>query len=104
MFWSSQYELEILNELYHQVRFRVTEFEIAQRGGGGDSLIKVGTDVRARALNFWQVLTKKCVIFDKRVKEVTYLLKVSNISNFGTLKLMKTCSVIRFLGTFLPGH
>ena len=60
---------------------------------GGDSLIKVGMDVRARvlgilgvnlfpgirfrevnvawALSFWQFLTKKCVIFDKRVKKVT---------------------------------
>ena len=58
--------------------------------GGGDSLIKVGTDVRARALgisgvnfcpgirfcklNFaralgvWQLLTKKCLIFDKSDK------------------------------------
>ena len=52
----------------------------------------------ARTLDFWQFLTKKCVIFDKKA---TYLLK---ISNFGTLKLMKTCPVIRFLGTFLPGH
>ena len=62
--------------------------------GGGDSLIRVGTDVRAQALGmlgvnfclgirfwdvnfartlgYWQFLTKKCVIFDK---EVTYLLK-----------------------------
>ena len=31
------------------------------------------------------------------MKKVTYLLK---ISNFGTLKVMKTCPVIRFLGTF----
>ena len=88
-------------------------------GGGGDSLIKVGTDVRARALGtsgvnfclgirfwevnfagalgFWQFLTRKCVIIDKRLKKVTYLLK---IFNFGTLKVMKTCPVIRFLGTF----
>ena len=29
----------------------------------------------ARALGFWPFLTKKCVIFDKRVKKVTYLLK-----------------------------
>ena len=91
-------------------------------GGGGDSLIKVGTDVRARALGisgvnfcpgirfwevnfawalgFWQFLTRKCVIIDKSEK-VTYLLK---IFNFGTLKVMKTCPVIRFLCTFLPGH
>ena len=90
---------------------------------GGDSLIKVGTAVRAQALGisgvnfclgirfwevnfawalgFWQFFTKKCIIFDKRVKKVTYLLK---ISNFGTLKFMKTCSVFRLLGTFLPGH
>ena len=44
------------------------------------------------------IFDKKCVIFDKKV---TYLLK---ISNFGTLKFMKTCPVIRFLGTFLPRH
>ena len=57
---------------------------------GGDSLIKVGTDVRAWTLGFsgvnfcpgirfwevsfawvlgfWQFLTKKCVIFDKSEK------------------------------------
>ena len=43
-------------------------------------------------------------IFDKkmckRVKKVTYLLK---IFNFGTLKVMKTCPVIRFFGTFCLG-
>ena len=56
----------------------------------------------AHALGFWEFLTKKCVIIDKRVKKVTYLLK---IFNFGTLKVMKTCPVIRFLGTFsVPGH
>ena len=55
----------------------------------------------AWALGFWQFLTKKCVIFDKRVKKVTYLLKNSN---FGTLRFMNTCPVIRFLGTLLPGH
>ena len=87
--------------------------------GRGDSLIKVGTDVRAQALgisgvnfcpgikfcelNFaralcvWQLLTKKCVIFDKRVTKVTYLLK---LSNFGTLKFMKTCPVISFWAFF----
>ena len=48
-----------------------------------------------------QFLTKKCVILDKRVKKVTYLMK---ISNFGALKFMKTCLVNRTLGTFLPGH
>ena len=59
--------------------------------GGGDSLIKVGMDVQARALGisgvnfcqsirfwevnfactlgFWQFLTRKCVIIDKRVKK-----------------------------------
>ena len=95
---------------------------ITRGGGGGDSLRKVGTDVRARALgisgvnfcpgikfcelNFaralgvWQLLTKKCVIFDKRMTKVTHFLK---ISNFGTLKFMKTCPVFRFLG-ILPGH
>ena len=93
------------------------------RGGGGDFLIRVGTDewaralgilgvnfspgIRfwevnfARALGFWQFLTKKCVIFEKRVTKVTYLLKISNC---GTLRFMKTCLVIRFWGTFLPGH
>ena len=62
--------------------------------GEGDSLIKVGTDVRARAsgfsginfclgirlwkvsfaqaLGFRQLLTKKCVI-DKRVKKMAHL-------------------------------
>ena len=91
---------------------------------GGNSPIKVDTDVQAWAwalgfsgvnvclgirfwevhfawaLGFWQFLTKKCVIFDERVKKVTYLLKNSN---FGTLKFMKTCPVIRFLGTFCQG-
>ena len=68
---------------------------------GGDSLIKVGTNVRARALGisgvnfcpgirFWEVnfgralgflqfLTKKCVIFYKRVIKVAYLLKTVSI-------------------------
>ena len=91
-------------------------------GGGGDSLIKVGTDVRAWALGisrvnfcpgirFWEVnfawalgflaiFDKKCVIIEKRVKNMTYLLK---IFNFGTLKVMKTCAVIRLFGTFCPG-
>ena len=55
----------------------------------------------ARALGFWQFLTKKRVIIDRRVKKVTYLLK---IFSFGTLKVMKTRPVVRFLGTFLPGH
>ena len=44
-----------------------------------------------------QFLTKKMC---KRVKKVTYLLK---IFNFGALKVMKTCPVIRFLGTFCLG-
>ena len=79
----------------------------------GDSLIKVGTNVRARALGisgvnfcpgirFWKVNSARalgfwqfCVIFYKRVKKVAYLLK---IFNFGTLKVM------RLLGTFLPWH
>ena len=63
-------------------------------------------------IRFWEVkfclgirflasFDKKVVIFDKRDKKVTYLPKNSN---FGTLKFMKTCPVIRFLGTFLPGH
>ena len=89
------------------------------RGGGGYPLIKVGTDVRVRALGFagvnfcsgirlWKVnfaqalgfspfLTKKCAIFYERVKKVTYLLKNSN---FGTLRFMKTCPVIRFWALF----
>ena len=41
-------------------------------------------------------LKEKCVIIDKRVKKVNYLLKKIN---FGTFKVMKTCPVIRFLGT-----
>ena len=55
------------------------QFE-TQPGGGGDSLIKVGTNVRARALGisglsfcpcirFWAIVDKRCVIFDKRVKK-----------------------------------
>ena len=51
----------------------------------------------AWALGFGQFLTKMCNID----KKVTYLLK---ISNFGTLKFMKACPVIRCLGTFLPRH
>ena len=90
--------------------------------GGGDSLIKVGTDVQAPALSisgvnfcpgirfwevhfaqtigFWQFLTKRMCKIDKRVKEVTYLLK---IFNFGTLKVIKTCPVISFWALFCPG-
>ena len=45
----------------------------------------------ARALGFWQFFTKEYVIIDKRVKKVTYLLK---IFNFGTLKSIE----------ILPGH
>ena len=48
----------------------------------------------------WRVVDKKCVIFDKRMTKVTYLLK---ISNFDTLRFMKTCPVIRFLGIFCLG-
>ena len=74
---------------------------------------KVGTDVRARALGvnfcqgirFWEVsfaqalgfrhfLTKKCVIIDKRVIKVTYLLKIFNFVIFGTFKSHEN----------LPGH
>ena len=53
------------------------------------------------ALGFWQFLTKKCVIFDKRVKKVTYMLI---ISNFGTryLKFMKTCWSLGFWALFCP--
>ena len=46
------------------------------------------------------IFDKKCVIFDKRVKKVIYLLKNFN---FGTLKVMKTCLVIRFLAVICPG-
>ena len=53
-----------------------------------------------RPLGFCQFLTKKCMIFDKRVTKVTYLLKNSH---FGTLKFMKTCPVIRFWALFCPG-
>ena len=45
------------------------------------------------------IFDKKCVIFDKRVKKVIYLL---NNFNFGTLKVMKTCLVIRFFWEILP--
>ena len=46
---------------------------------------------------FLAIFDKKKCIIDKRVKKVTYLLK---IFNFDTFKVMKTCPVIRFLGTF----
>ena len=92
-----------------------------QKGEEVNSLIKIGTDVRARALGFsgvnfcpgirfWEVnfaralgfcnFSQKCVIFDK-VKKVIQLLKNSN---FGTPRFMKTFPVIRVLGTFLLGH
>ena len=52
-------------------------------------------------IRFLAIFDKKCLIFDKRVRKVTYLPKNSN---FGTLKFMKTCLVIiRFLGTFRLG-
>ena len=54
----------------------------------------------AQALGFWQFLTKN-VKYLIRVKKVTYLLK---IFKFGTPEVMKTCLVIRFLGTFLPRY
>ena len=59
----------------------------------------VGPDIRyfrgSCEVNFAQAFSNsvKCVIFDKRVKKVIYLLKNFN---FGTLKVMKTCLVIRF--------
>ena len=53
------------------------------------------------SIRFLEIFDKKCVIFDKRVKKVTYLLKNSN---FGTLRFMQTCSEIRVLATFLPAH
>ena len=46
------------------------------------------------------IFDKKCVIFDKRVKKVIYLLKNFN---FDTLKVMKTCLVIRFLAVICLG-
>ena len=54
---------------------------------------------------FLAILNKKMcniivIICHKRVKNVNYLL---NISNFGTLKSMKTCLVIRFFWKILPG-
>ena len=45
------------------------------------------------------IFDKKCVIFDKSEK-VIYLLKNFN---FETLKVMKTCLVIRFLAVICPG-
>ena len=51
----------------------------------------------ARALGFQQFFPKKCAIIDKRVKKVTYLLK---IFNFGTLKSPGH----QVFGHFLPGH
>ena len=48
------------------------------------------------SIRFLPSFDKKSVIFDRKV---TYLLK---ISNFGTLRFMKTCPVIRILGTFCP--
>ena len=60
-----------------------------------------------KGIRFWEVNFAGALvfaIFDKkvciRVKKVTYLLK---IFNFGALKVMKTCLVIRFLGTFSLG-
>ena len=54
----------------------------------------------ARSIGCLAIVDKKYVIFDKRMTKVTYLL---NISNSGTLKFMKTCPVIRFLGIFCLG-
>ena len=51
-------------------------------------------------IRFLAIFDKKCVIFDKRDKKVTYLPKNSN---FGTLKFMKTCPVFRFWTLFCPG-
>ena len=87
----------------------------------GDSLIKVGTDVRAQALGisginfcpgirFWEVnfawalgfghfLTKNVQYWMS--EKVTYLLKIFKLV---ILKVMKTCPVIRFCSTFLSGH
>ena len=93
-----------------------TSVNIHLRGGG---VIRAGTDVwvqtlgisgvilcpgiRSWEVNFAQAFSnfcQKCVIFDKRVKKVIYLLKNFN---FGTLKVMKTCLVIRFLAVICPG-
>ena len=70
---------------------------VGERRGAGNSLIKVGTDVRGRALGilgvnfcpgsrFWQVnfaqalgfwqFLKKCVIFDKSEKSDLNLMKI----------------------------
>ena len=46
------------------------------------------------------IFDNKCVIFDKTVKKVIYLLKNFN---FGTLKVIKTCLVIRFLAVICQG-
>ena len=86
---------------------------------GGDSLIKVGTDVRARALGilginfcpgsrFWEInfaralgflaiFDKKCVIFDKSEKSD---LNLKNKFQFGTLKFMKTSRSLGFWALF----
>ena len=60
-----------------------------------------------QGIRFWEVNFARALVFAifdkkmrKRVKKVTYLLK---IFNFGALKVMKTCPVIRFLGTFSLG-
>ena len=52
-------------------------------------------------IRFWEVNFARALGFRQFLTKVTWLLK---ISNFGTLKFTKTCRVIRFLGTFLPGH
>ena len=70
---------------------------------GDDSLIKVGTDVRAWALgisgvNFCPGI-RFLAIFDKKSEKRDIL----KIFNFGTLKVMKTCQVIGFWALFCPG-
>ena len=61
----------------------------------GISGVNLCSGIRSCEVNFAQAFSNsvKCVIFDKRVKKVIYLLKNFN---FGTLKVMKTCLVIRF--------
>ena len=106
-----------INSTYQILNFILHSRDYFYEEGDCLIIIKVGTDVRARALDFtgvtfcqgirfwelnfarasafWQLLTKKCVIFDKRVKKVSHLLKNSN---FCTLRFM----VIRALETFCP--
>ena len=69
----------------------------------GISGVNLCPGIRSWEVNFAQAFSnfeKKCVIFDRRVRKVIYLLKNFN---FGTLKVIKTCLVIRFLAVICPG-